>query len=739
MNSERTRLCGTALDMLTSVANGLGHDFDQLMPLFMPTLLNVCGRTNKVVINRARGVILSIIESTQLASILSFFVQNIKDKAATLRLVVAEGTLACLNSCNPPDLEKEARARDIEAIIRGSARDANPEVRKVSRKIFESYKLLLPSRVERYVDWSCRNSSIVLIFHFSFTAPLSPTMKKYLDIKPTTTAKSQSLISSKSTSNLRVNSEVPEVNPVTIKAHGHMRTASASTIAVTNAVQSKNLAAKLTRVVRKEQPGPRIQPSTTESITVSGCQNARPASSSSTAAGAASGPIRTISHNTQSNSAAVPSRNATSRLTSTIAITTSANAITVAPRRLQVTSDTKTSAAAQHPPTTCGARRVPIPPPAPHKEQESHKRPPSRVESSASTNDAVKASSTNLARPTVPIKKPATIAVRKPTTKPPIPKFRPTGNANSTGTAPAPSIRTDDATKPLVINKAKPIWGRAAAPPTKAAPSASQKAPAKSVVKKPSSLISKTVTTITTQSSASTKRPVTPAMVALPPSPAGCELKDDHDEQKEDDEKCSKVAVKEVVLQAGDTLPKLSTSHQAEPNIIAEDEDEDADRTIQHETRTHTSVSVSPADSPLSTPTSEGSGPVCNAEKPSIHNSDLLGDDQAMPHTPESNLLLKAHDSSTPLFSAKTPISALLSSIERGFFYSPTTPLSPADAYLPGPNGTIAYRHETHAPRVEGPMRPFNHALHAMNPGETIFEKIGAMREADGANIALTG
>ena len=223
-------------------------------------------------------------------------------------------------------------------------------------------------------------------------------------------------------------------------------------------------------------------------------------------------------------------------------------------------------------------------------------------------------------------------------------------------------------------------------------------------------------------------------MVALPPSPAGCELKDDQDEQNENDERSTKVIVKEVGFQAVNILPQLSTPQQPEVNIA---EDEDADRTVHH-AQTHTSVSVSPADSLLSTPTSEGPGPVYNAEKPSIHNSDLLGEDQATPHTPESNLLLKAHDSSSPLFSSKTPISALLSSIERGFFYSPTTPLSPADAYLPGPNGTIAYRHETHAPRVEGPMRPFNHALHAMNPGETIFGKIGTM-QADGANMAMTG
>jgi len=149
MHSERTRLCGAALDLLSSTASGLGRDFDQVMPLFMPPLLVLCGKTNKVVINRARSTILSVIESTQLPSSLPYFVQFVKDKVASLRLAVAEGTLACLNSCNPPDLEKEARARDVEIIIRGTARDANPDVRNVSRKIFQSYRILFPSRVEK--------------------------------------------------------------------------------------------------------------------------------------------------------------------------------------------------------------------------------------------------------------------------------------------------------------------------------------------------------------------------------------------------------------------------------------------------------------------------------------------------------------------------------------------------------------------------------------------------------------
>ena len=150
MNSERTRLCMVPMDLLSTLASVMGTEFEQLLPLFMPTLLALCARTNKVIINRAKASILAIIQSAQLASVLTYFLQNIKDKSSTLKVVIAEGTLACLNSCNPPDFEKEARATEVESIIRITARDANADVRKISRKIFESYKILLPSRIQRY-------------------------------------------------------------------------------------------------------------------------------------------------------------------------------------------------------------------------------------------------------------------------------------------------------------------------------------------------------------------------------------------------------------------------------------------------------------------------------------------------------------------------------------------------------------------------------------------------------------
>jgi CLIP-associating protein 1/2 len=149
MNSERTRLSGVALDLLGTVASGLSSDFEPLLPLFFPSLLSLCARTNKVVVSRAKICIVTIVEVTQLPSILIYLAQSAKDKSPSVRLVVTEVTLSCLKCFNPPDLEKENLSSTIEAIIRSSARDANAEIRKVGKDIFQSYKVLLPDRVER--------------------------------------------------------------------------------------------------------------------------------------------------------------------------------------------------------------------------------------------------------------------------------------------------------------------------------------------------------------------------------------------------------------------------------------------------------------------------------------------------------------------------------------------------------------------------------------------------------------
>ncbi|TRM59412.1 clasp N terminal-domain-containing protein [Schizophyllum amplum] len=164
MVSERTRLSGTAVDFVGSIATSLERNFESLAPVFIPSLLLLCSRANKVFVNRAKACLSIIIEMTQLASLLPYFVQAVKDKSATLRLAAAEAGLACLNSCNPQDLEKESRIRDMESMIRSTAKDASADVRKVGKKLFQAFQALMPDRVP------------------AFAAPLSPTMRKYLEL-----------------------------------------------------------------------------------------------------------------------------------------------------------------------------------------------------------------------------------------------------------------------------------------------------------------------------------------------------------------------------------------------------------------------------------------------------------------------------------------------------------------------------------------------------------------------------
>jgi hypothetical protein len=72
--SERSRLSAAANECITTLATELGPSFDPLVPLFVPTLLSICSRPNKVVISRAKAALHTIIDQTQLISLLPYFV-----------------------------------------------------------------------------------------------------------------------------------------------------------------------------------------------------------------------------------------------------------------------------------------------------------------------------------------------------------------------------------------------------------------------------------------------------------------------------------------------------------------------------------------------------------------------------------------------------------------------------------------------------------------------------------------
>lgn len=147
LNSERSRLNGAATDLVVNLATQLGRQFGPLLPHLAPTLLGLSTRTNKLLISRAKSCLLAIAEYAQLTNLLPLLRDAVTDKSLSLRLVSSEVALKCLNCFDPSNLETNARAEDIECMIRSTARDASADVRKVSRSLFEAYKILLPQRV----------------------------------------------------------------------------------------------------------------------------------------------------------------------------------------------------------------------------------------------------------------------------------------------------------------------------------------------------------------------------------------------------------------------------------------------------------------------------------------------------------------------------------------------------------------------------------------------------------------
>lgn len=158
--SERTKLSGTASDVLNSMAPRLGEQFAPLLPVFMPPLLQLCSRTNKVALKRAEKSIHLICRHCQLVQTVPYLVHALHEKAPALRVVALGALVELIDASGTERLQK--RVGDIEQVVRKYARDANNEVRALCRTLYVQYSTHWPERQEL------------------FAAQLSPMSQRYL-------------------------------------------------------------------------------------------------------------------------------------------------------------------------------------------------------------------------------------------------------------------------------------------------------------------------------------------------------------------------------------------------------------------------------------------------------------------------------------------------------------------------------------------------------------------------------
>lgn len=131
------------------MAPRLGERFAPLVPVFVPPLLQICGRTNKVALRRAEKSLHLICRHCRLPQTVPYLLHAMQEKAATLRTSAAGSLVVLLEVCEAECLAK--RVTDIEHAIQHLATDANPQVRAIGRQVYAQYAALWPSRCERYV------------------------------------------------------------------------------------------------------------------------------------------------------------------------------------------------------------------------------------------------------------------------------------------------------------------------------------------------------------------------------------------------------------------------------------------------------------------------------------------------------------------------------------------------------------------------------------------------------------
>ncbi|EOR00647.1 CLIP-associating protein 1 [Wallemia ichthyophaga EXF-994] len=164
LNSERSRVMSAAVDCLSIIAPRLGSLFDSFCATFIPTLLKLTSKSTKIYVVRAKKCLITIISSTRLPSIIPHLRNAYSDKAQSLRLAVVEGLLTAIESYDTQSLK--SRITDIETIMRACATDSNADVRAISKRIYGLYTLKFVDRVDQFTD------------------PLTPTIRKYLQIAP---------------------------------------------------------------------------------------------------------------------------------------------------------------------------------------------------------------------------------------------------------------------------------------------------------------------------------------------------------------------------------------------------------------------------------------------------------------------------------------------------------------------------------------------------------------------------
>lgn len=150
--TERTRLSGSALDFLGAASCVASSAFGICIGLYLPVLIKLLARPNKIYVTRTCNCLAEIIHSCRHPHILTFLANGLDDKSSAVRRSCVEMVLESLTGGSNRSLLMDKHALEkrlgcIEETIRKGATDKEVKIRELSRSVWDVYKREWPDRV----------------------------------------------------------------------------------------------------------------------------------------------------------------------------------------------------------------------------------------------------------------------------------------------------------------------------------------------------------------------------------------------------------------------------------------------------------------------------------------------------------------------------------------------------------------------------------------------------------------
>lgn len=147
--SDRSKLSRSAIELVEAAATALGTDFEPLTELFVPTVIKLSTRANKLFVQSATTCLKNLAEKCSLTSQLDTFTEALQNKNRFMRACAADVVVSMIEHTAASSLADHVE--EVEAFVALAVEDADSAVRDLARACFSLYSERFGSRLDLWV------------------------------------------------------------------------------------------------------------------------------------------------------------------------------------------------------------------------------------------------------------------------------------------------------------------------------------------------------------------------------------------------------------------------------------------------------------------------------------------------------------------------------------------------------------------------------------------------------------